>query len=453
MKHRVVLIEGDGIGPEISAAVTRILEAAGLEFDWVPVSAGLGSIEAHGVAVTPEALDTIAEVGVALKGPTTTPVGGGHRSVNVQIRKALGLFANVRMARTLPGVKTRYDDIDIVTIRENVEDTYGGIEYMQTPDVALGFKFITRPGSEAIVRYAFEYARQMGRKKVTCIHKANIHKMSDGLFLKVFREVADEYADIEANDLIVDNTCMQLVSRPEQFDVMVLPNLFGDIVSDLCAGLIGGLGVAPGANIGPNLAIFEAVHGSAPDIAGRGIANPTALLSSAIHMLRYLGETAAAANIESALWATLEAGEKTGDLGGSLNTAAFTEAVISRLETVDAERTVVPSRIAQAVCRTSEQVTRTLVGVDVYVSGTGKPDAPAKLGKLRLDGCANRGTRVDDPADVRAQLVDWWRLRYVSTEPIDNADIRETLQALPDGMDWMHVEKLYTHNGTPAFTA
>ncbi|MFT4705354.1 MAG: isocitrate dehydrogenase (NAD+), partial [Bradymonadia bacterium] len=271
--HNVVLIEGDGIGPEIAGAVQRIVDACGVEINWIPAKAGLAALEETGSALPKATLDALQEHCLALKGPTTTPVGGGHRSVNVQLRKALGLFANVRNVRSLPGVKTRYENIDIVIVRENVEDTYGGIEYMQTPDVALGFKFITRAGSESVVRYAFEHAKAHGRKKVTCVHKANIHKMSDGLFLEVFREVALEYPGIESDDLIVDNTCMQLVSRPERFDVAVMPNLYGDIVSDLCAGLIGGLGVAPGSNIGDKIAVFEAVHGSAPDIAGQGIAN------------------------------------------------------------------------------------------------------------------------------------------------------------------------------------
>ncbi len=452
MKHQIVLIEGDGIGPEISRSVRTILDHSGVDIDWVPIDAGLCSIERHGVAITDEALDRIAEVGVALKGPTTTPVGGGHSSVNVQIRKALGLYANVRMARTLPGVKTRYENIDLVVVRENVEDTYGGIEYMQTPDVALGFKFITRKGSEAIVRYAFEYARQMGRRKVSCIHKANIHKMSDGLFLRVFREVADEYAEIEANDVIVDNCCMQLVSRPEQFDVMVLPNLYGDIVSDLCAGLIGGLGVAPGANIGENLAIFEAVHGSAPDIAGKGIANPTALLQSAVHMLRYLGETHAAANIEAALHGALEAGEKTGDLGGSLDTAGFTDAVIARLSPVSGERVVVPRRITQRVDREHANVQQKLVGVDVYVRDESLPDCPKSVGPFVLTGCANRGTNITDVASARAELVDWWRVRFMAEGAAGDNDVDALITELNGKVTWMHVEKLYEHNGLPAFT-
>jgi len=451
MKHQVVLIEGDGIGPEICSAVRQIIDASGVEIDWVPVGAGLGEIEAHGKAITKEGLDTISRVGIALKGPTTTPVGGGHSSVNVQMRKELGLFANVRMVRSLPGVPTRYSDVNLVVVRENVEDTYGGIEYMQTPDVALGFKFITRQGSEAICRYAFEYARAMGRRMVTCVHKANIHKMSDGLFLRVFREVAADYPDLDANDLIVDNACMQLVTRPESYDVLVMPNLFGDIVSDLCAGLIGGLGVAPGANIGNDLAIFEAVHGSAPDIAGRGIANPSALLQSGIHMLRYIGESDAADRIENALHATLEAGDKTGDLGGNLNTEGFTSALVSRLRPASAEQTVVASRISLAPSAAATRATTQLVGFDLYVQSTAYPDAPEALGAFKLVGCANRGTNVTREQESRAQLVDWWRLRYTAEAPVTDEDLALALREIPGSVSWMHIEKLQLFDGVPAF--
>jgi NAD-dependent isocitrate dehydrogenase len=451
MKHQAVLIPGDGIGPEITEAVTRIIAASGVDFEWTHVDAGLGAIAKHGVSMTDDGLERIATARLALKGPTTTPVGGGHSSVNVLIRKALGLFANVRMARSIPGIETRYNDVDLLIVRENVEDTYGGIEYMQTPDVALSYKFISRPGTEAVSRYAFEYARQLGRKKVTCVHKANIHKMSDGLFLKVFREVADMYPDIEANDIIVDNCCMQLVTKPEQFDVMVLPNLYGDIVSDLCAGLIGGLGIAPGSNIGHDVAIFEAVHGSAPDIAGRNIANPTALLQSAIHMLRYLGETVAAGSIESALFATLAAGEKTRDLGGTLGTREFADAVITRVAAVDPNRVPQTPSLIQTECTTRETVDRKLVGVDVYVKFDGIPPRPDRAGKFKCQGAANRGVKIDAATADRADLIDWWRLRYVSDEAVNDRDIAELLASLDPAAEWMHLQKLYTYNGLAAY--
>lgn len=450
MQHQVVLIPGDGIGPEICEATQQIIARAGVDIDWVHVDAGLAALDKFGTTLRTEDLDTIARVGVALKGPTTTPVGGGHRSVNVAMRKALGLYANLRMVRSLPGVKTRFQDVDLVVIRENVEDTYGGLEYMQTPDVALGFKFITRPGSEAIARYAFEYARHAGRKRVTCVHKANIHKFSDGLFLQTFQEVAAQYPEIHADDLIVDNACMQLVTRPERFDVLVLPNLYGDIVSDLCAGLIGGLGVAPGANIGPDTAIFEAVHGSAPDIAGQGISNPTAILRSAIHMLRYLGEQLAADRIRKALFDTLEAGETTRDLGGTLNTAQFTEAILQRLQPVPNERTRTPARITPTRQPAPRETERTLVGLDLYVRSEGRPPTPAIPG-FTCAGCANRGTAVDQISE-RVLLVDWWRVRYLADGDCTDADIARLLDALSPQLDWMQLQKLYRYDGKPAYS-
>ena len=272
--YTITLIRGDGIGPEIAESVLEVFAAAEAPIRWEEAEAGLACLERHGTPIPEATLESIRRNRVALKGPTTTPVGGGHRSINVAIRKAFELFANVRPARSIPGVQTRYNDIDLILVRENIEDTYAGVEYWQTPDVAESLRLISRPGSAAVIRYAFDLARRLGRRKVTCVHKANIQKLSDGLFLECFRAIAAEYHDIESDDILVDNACMQLVMRPERFDVLVLPNLFGDIVSDLCAGLIGGLGVAPGGNIGNGYAVFEAVHGSAPDIAGKGIANP-----------------------------------------------------------------------------------------------------------------------------------------------------------------------------------
>lgn len=331
--QKVVLLPGDGIGPEITDAVVKIFEAAQANIEWVKVEAGLGEIEKHGVGITPDGIESIKKHRIALKGPTTTPVGGGHKSINVMIRKVLGLYVNVRPSKSLPCLATPFKDIDLIIVRENIEDTYGGIEHMQSADVAQCLRIITRSGSERAHRYAFELARREKRKKVVCVHKANIMKITDGLWLESFRQVAAEYPDVESGDIIVDNCCMQLVSKPSQFDVLVLPNLFGDIVSDLCAGLVGGLGVASGANIGKDCAIFEAVHGSAPDIAGKGLANPTAILFSAISMLKHLGQLEVAQRIQAAMMKALDSPDtRTRDLGGKCNTAEFTQHVIGALK-------------------------------------------------------------------------------------------------------------------------
>src|ERR671939_2174828 len=289
-KHTITLIPGDGIGPEVSAAVVRIIEAAGAEIQWETHYAGAQALEKFGDTLPQELLESIKRNKVALKGPITTPVGKGFTSVNVGLRKALDLYANVRPVRALPNVPARYPELDLVIVRENTESLYAGLEHVVVPGVVESLKIITEKASTRIARFAFEYAMREGRRKVTAVHKANIMKLSDGLFLECFRKVSKEYAEIEANDKIVDNACMQLVMRPEQFDVMLLENLYGDIVSDLCAGLVGGLGLVPGANIGERGAVFEAVHGSAPDIAGQNVANPTALLQSGIPMLRHIGE-------------------------------------------------------------------------------------------------------------------------------------------------------------------
>lgn len=328
----VTLIKGDGIGPEICDAVVAVFEQAKAGIRWEEAEAGLCCIEKKGTAITEECLNTLSKNKIALKGPTTTPVGGGHKSINVTIRKALDLYVNVRPLRTIPGVETPFKNVDMVIVRENIEDTYGGIEHMQSPDVAQGLRLITRSGSLRAHRYAFELARREKRKKVTCVHKANIMKITDGLWLDAFREVAKEFSDIESNDIIVDNCCMQMVTKPQQFDVLVLPNLFGDIVSDLGAGLVGGLGIASGANIGRDCAIFEAVHGSAPDIAGKGLANPTAILFSAVSMLKHMGQLDVADRIQTALLKTLaDPASRTRDLGGAANTQGFTQAILKNL--------------------------------------------------------------------------------------------------------------------------
>jgi len=333
MSHRITLIPGDGIGPELAAATTRVLEATGIEFEWEPQQAGEAVIAEFGTPLPEHVLDSIRRNKVALKGPITTPVGGGFRSANVTLRQALGLYANLRPARSMRGLDTRYQDVDLVIVRENTEDLYGGIEHMVGPDAAESIKIITRAASERIARFAFEYAVANGRRKVTAVHKANIMKLSDGLFLESCRTIAAAYdGRIEFEDRIVDNMCMQLVQKPELYDVLVLPNLYGDIVSDLAAGLVGGLGVAPGANIGMEAAVFEPVHGSAPKYAGLDKANPTALILSGALMLRHLGHPDAAARVEDAVRDVIEEGRTvTFDLGGTTGTAAFADAIVGRL--------------------------------------------------------------------------------------------------------------------------
>jgi isocitrate dehydrogenase (NAD+) len=338
MAHRVTLIPGDGIGPELAEATRRVLDATGIEFEWETVDAGEAVIAEYGTPLPDHVLESIRRNRVALKGPITTPVGEGFRSVNVTLRQALGLYANLRPARSIKGLETRYEDVDLVIVRENTEDLYAGIEHMVTPDAAESIKIITRVASERIARFAFEYAVANGRRKVTAVHKANIMKLSDGLFLESCRTVAADYdGRIEFEDRIVDNMCMQLVQKPDLYDVLVLPNLYGDIVSDLAAGLVGGLGVAPGANIGTEAAVFEPVHGSAPKYAGQDKANPTALILSGALMLRHLGHPDTADRLERALRDVIAEGVTvTYDLGGTAGTRAFADAIIERLATVDA---------------------------------------------------------------------------------------------------------------------
>jgi isocitrate dehydrogenase (NAD+) len=333
MKHTITLIPGDGIGPEITAATVRVIEATGVDINWETQILGSQALEKYGETLPSASIDSMRSTKVALKGPIMTPIGKGFTSVNVGLRRALDLYANVRPVKALPNVECRYPELDLVIVRENTEGLYSGLEHVVVPGVVESLKVITEMASTRIARYAFEFARSNGRRKVTAVHKANIMKLSDGLFLDCFNKVAKDYPDIEADDKIIDNCCMQLVMRPEQFDVLVMENLYGDILSDLCAGLIGGLGLAPGANIGELGAVFEAVHGSAPDIAGQGIANPTALMLSAIQMLRHIGEKEAAQKFESALLATFRDGVKTRDLGGEARTAEFANAIIERIGT------------------------------------------------------------------------------------------------------------------------
>ncbi len=330
-KRRIAVVPGDGIGPELMSVTLEILEVAGFDADWVYLEAGQPAMDKGLPPMPSETIEAIREIGLAIKGPTATPIGKGHASANVALRKALDLFANVRPTRSLPGLQGHFmdTDIDLIIVRENTEDLYAGIEFQPHPDMAQAIKVITRPGCRRLCEYAFEMVRKQGRKKITAVHKANIMKLTDGMFLDEYYAMAKNYPDIEASDIIVDNCCMQLVTHPEKFDVLVTENLYGDIVSDLCAGLVGGLGFAAGANIGEKCAVFEAVHGSAPDIAGKGIANPTALLFSALMMLRHINEGAIADRISDAVLTTFAEGKvKTRDMDGTATTREFVDEIL-----------------------------------------------------------------------------------------------------------------------------
>src|SRR3954463_15375317 len=334
MPHRITLIPGDGIGPEVAAAVVRIIEAAGVEIEWEKHIAGQQALDQHGKTLPDELIESIQRNKVGLKGPITTPVGKGFTSVNVGLRKTLDLYANLRPVRALPNVPTRNPGLDLVVVRENTESLYSGIEHEVVPGVVESLKIITEKASTRIARFAFAYARRERRKKVHAVHKANIMKLTDGLFLRCCRDTAEIYPDIPYFEHIVDNTCMQLVTNPYQYDVMVMENLYGDIISDLCAGFVGGLGLVPGANLGHECAIFEAVHGSAPDIAGKDLANPTAVMQSAVLMLRHIGESNAADRMHAAIEHVYSEGQKTTrDVGGKAGTDEFADAVIEALET------------------------------------------------------------------------------------------------------------------------
>jgi isocitrate dehydrogenase (NAD+) len=328
MTHKITLIPGDGIGPEVTESVVRILKVAGVKIDWERIDAGVTAFEKYHTSLPADLLDSVHRNKVALKGPVTTPIAEGFTSVNVGLRKALDLYANLRPITNIPGVKSRFTNVDLVIVRENTEDLYSGLEHEIVPGIVESLKIITERASTRIGRFAFEHARALGRKRVTAIHKANIMKLGDGLFLDSVRAVARDYTDIRYDERIVDAVCMQLVMHPERFDMLVLPNLYGDIVSDLCAGLIGGLGFAPGANIGVDAAVFEAVHGTAPDIAGQDLANPTALLLSALMMLEHIGERDAAVRIRGALYRVFEEGQVlTRDMGGAATTSELTDAI------------------------------------------------------------------------------------------------------------------------------
>jgi len=332
MAYTLALIPGDGIGPEVTAAAQRVVEAVGVAIDWQIAPAGQSALDALGSPLPAATLDAVRNTAATLKGPTATPSGAGFRSVNVELRQKLQLYANYRPARSMPGVPSRYENVDLIVVRENTEGLYSGLEHEVVPGVVESLRVVTEPASERIVLFAFETARRQNRKRVTCVHKANILKLSDGLFLRTFHRVAEGFPDIESDECIVDAAAMKLVLDPHSFDVLVMENLFGDILSDLTSGLVGGLGLAPSANVGYGNAVFEAVHGSAPDIAGRGVANPTALILSAMLMLRYLGDKDAADRVEQAVGAVYAHGDmRTGDLGGTATTEQFVAAVVKEL--------------------------------------------------------------------------------------------------------------------------
>ncbi len=333
MARKVTLIPGDGIGPEVVEAAVRVLDAAGAEIEWEEMPAGIGVVSQYGKPLPDHVIDSIKANKVALKGPLTTIVAKGFASVNVELRRQLHLYANLRPVRNVPGIQTRFRDVNLLVVRENTEDLYSGIEHMVAPGVTESLKVITKDASMRIARFAFEYARQRGRKKVTAVHKANIMKLSDGLFLQCAQTVAEAYPDVTYEEIIVDNLAMQLVMNPTQFDILLLTNLYGDIVSDLCAGLVGGLGMVPGANLGDEYAVFEAVHGSAPTIAGKGIANPIALIFSSLLLLRHLGQDSVADRIREAVHRVTRKGQTlTRDLGGTATTREITDAIIAELD-------------------------------------------------------------------------------------------------------------------------
>jgi isocitrate dehydrogenase len=471
VRHPVTLIPGDGVGPEVVASARRILEAVGAPLDFEERAAG-ASVFLAGVpsGVPQETIDSIRRTRLVLKGPLETPVGFGEKSANVTLRKLFETYANVRPVRELPNVPTPYTgrNIDLVVVRENVEDLYAGIEHMQTPDVAQCLKLITRPGCERIVRFAFEFARAEGRTKVACATKANIMKLTEGLLKRVFEEIAPEYPEIEASHVIVDNCAHQLVKRPEQFDVIVTTNLNGDILSDLASGLVGGLGFAPSANIGDGVAIFEAVHGSAPKYAGKDVINPTAMILSAVMLLRHVGAFDQAARVEGAILRTLADGVTTRDVAGDdggVATTAFTDAVIANLDRVDpaGERTYAPVKVPASPLLPEPTVpaSRADIGADVFVEWAGDAEtlgrameAAAEGTPFRLKMISNRGTKVYPPTGALTACVDQWRCRFVGRDGGEAAaaDVLALLARVGATHRWMHVERLMTIDGEPGYT-
>ncbi len=467
--HQVTLIEGDGIGPEVIQATQRLIAATGIPLTWEKCEAGKRVFE-KGLSsgVPPETIASLKKTKVALKGPLETPIGYGEKSANVTLRTLFDTYANIRPVRTLPGIPTPFQDraIDFVIIRENVEDVYAGIEYMQTPTTAEALKLITRKGSEDIIRLAFEFARAESRRKIHCATKANILKLTEGLFKSVFEEVAKDYPDIEAHHILIDNCAHQMVVNPEQFDVIVTTNLHGDIISDLGSGLVGGLGVAASANIGNEVAIFEAVHGSAPDIAGKNWVNPTATFFSSIAMLRHLGEFEGAHRIEQALLYTLERSpEKTRDLDktSSLTTTAFTDRVIENLGRTTSfwpSRPYSPLHIPSKASPPPPVVEKT-IGVDIFLESTLSPtalgeslEALCHTSPFQLKMISNRGVQVYPTIeDLHPTTVTHWRARFFFKEGERDDDLLlDFIKHIAHHHPWMHIEKLKEFNQKPGFT-
>ena len=465
----VSLIAGDGIGPEVVGAARRVLLAMGAPIVWEEVDAGAAVFRRHVASGVPEpTIESIARTRLVLKGPLETPVGFGEKSANVTLRKLFETYGNVRPVRELPGVPTPFAGrgVDLVVVRENVEDLYAGIEHQQTPDVAQCLKLISRPGCERIVRLAFEVARSEGRASVVCATKANIMKLTEGLLKRVFEEIAPEYPDIDARHMVVDNCAHQLVRRPEQFEVIVTTNMNGDILSDLTSGLTGGLGFAPSANLGRDIAIFEAVHGSAPKYAGADVANPSALILSAAMLLRHVGETAGADQVEGALVATLADGIHTRDVPGDdpVSTSAFTDAVIERLGgdgAGSAVRVRRPLVIPVAEPTSYVPSDRALIGVDVFIEWTGSLDALAETlialsadAPLGLKMISNRGTMVYPSRGAVPSVVDHYRCRFSARGPDGTTDqeILDLVSRIGLHHRWMHLEKLQSFDGVPGYT-
>ena len=482
--HRITVIPGDGVGPEVVRSAQRIIAAVGVAIDWEVAEAGAEVFKRGDTSGVPQATRaSIERTRVVLKGPLETPVGFGEKSANVTLRKLFETYANVRPARELPGVPTRYagEGVDMIIVRENIEDLYAGIEHMQTPDVAQCLKIITRKGSEKIIRYAFELARREGRGKVTCATKANIMKLTEGLFKRTFEELSGEYPEIAAEHLIIDNVAHQMAKNPAQFDVVVTTNLNGDIISDLASGLVGGLGFAPSGNYGDDVAIFEAVHGSAPKYAGKDVINPTALILSSLMMLRHVGESVAADTIENAVLVTLEEGKAVtqdlarqtgGDVEHAASTTGFTDSIIANL---GRQPTTVPARAGAERpaggtsprprwsygLEASAAVPRTTVGVDVFLetwepADVAGPALEALAGDtLRLQMISSRGTMVWPSTGLKPDSVGLLRCRFVAREDgaaASDADINALVARVGERYAWTHLEKLHVFDGEDGFT-
>jgi isocitrate dehydrogenase len=472
-KRLITVIPGDGIGPECVDAAKKIIEAAGAKVAWEEVHAG-ESVFKRGVAsgVPPETIESIHKTRLVLKGPLGTPIGYGEKSANVTLRKLFETYANIRPVREFPGVTTPYSGrgIDLVVVRENVEDLYAGIEHMQTPNVAQCLKLISRKGCEKIVRIGFEFARSEGRTKVHCATKSNIMKMTEGMLKRVFEEVAKEYPEIEANHIIIDNACHQLVKKPEQFEVIITTNMNGDIMSDLTSALIGGLGFAPSANLGNDVAIFEAVHGSAPKYAGKNTINPTAVIGSAVMMLRYMGEIEAAAKIENAIFVTLEQGILTRDIVGDAKgtpTTAYTDAIIGNLGKTSAKfhaRAVKPLKMPEVTKDAAivKPKTRRTVGFDLFVESWDHPSVfGPKLAALvegtpvALKAVSSRGTKLYPNSTAITDIVDSSTARFLlrdAAAELSDADLLALTAKIAGSFRWNHIEKLFEFDGQPSFT-